>query len=206
MPLTQRQQKKAETRDALKRAASACFARLGYAATRVGDITAEAGTAAGTFYVHFPSKEALQDELLQEFNEALVGRLLPAWGAAGERVEDRLRAAAEAFLAHWEAHRGFVELYVQRAAQGMTLAQLRDGIAPEVAAAMIGALAEEARRRGATLPEPALVVSGLLALWARVGLQVLFNPAVDRAAAVDTLVRLTVGALHGVLEQPAEAT
>lgn len=199
MPKTKRQLQKNETREALKRAALTCFASHSVARTRVGDITRAAGTAAGTFYVHFESKEALLEELLAEFNQGLAARLLPAWSSAGEQLEERLRASAEAFLDHWEEHRGFVEVYAQRTAEGLSLAQLRDGIAPEVASLVSAALAEEARRRGGELPGAALVGTALLALWARVGLQVLFGPGVSREEAVDLLVRLTLGALSGVL-------
>jgi AcrR family transcriptional regulator len=205
MAQTRRQTQKAETRDALKQAALSCFSRQGMARTRVTDITRDAGTAAGTFYVHFESKEALLDELLADFNQGLVARLLPAWTAAGDLLADRLRASAEAFLDHWDEHRGFVEVYVQRAAEGLSLSQLRDGINPEAASLVTAALLEEARRRGGTLTEASLVGTALLALWARVGLQVLFGPEVTREAAVGTLLRLTLGALSGVLppEGPA---
>lgn len=201
MTLTRRQSQKAETRDALKQAALACFSEKGMARTRVGDVTTRAGTAAGTFYVHFPSKEALLDELLADFNAGLVSRLLPAWSAAGGDLADQLRASANAFLDHWQEHRGFVEVYVQRAAEGLSLAQLRDGINPEAASLVTSALKAEARRRGGELAGASLVSTALLALWVRVGLQALFRPEVTREAAVDTLVRLTLGALSSVLPQ-----
>ena len=47
------------TRAALLAAAAHCFARLGYANTKISDITAAAGRAVGVFYDHFESKEAL---------------------------------------------------------------------------------------------------------------------------------------------------
>lgn len=202
MPRSNRQSQKAETRKALKEAALSSFARLGVASTRVGDITSLAGTAAGTFYVHFASKEALLDELLGDFNSGLALRLMAVWTSESEGLPQRLRASAEAFLAHWEEHRSFVELYAQRVSEGLSLAALRDGINPEAAGLVTAALGEEARRRGGSISDAALVGTGLLAMWARVGLQVLFNPEVERSSAVDTLVRMTLGALSAVL--PAE--
>jgi AcrR family transcriptional regulator len=48
-------------------AATRCFARHGYHATSVGMIIAEAKVARGTFYLHFTSKKAIFDELLDGF-------------------------------------------------------------------------------------------------------------------------------------------
>ena len=195
-----RQAKKAATREGLKKAAIACFREGGYAQTRIGNITKAAGVAQGTFYVHFPSKEALLDELLAEFNEGLVARLTPVWLDGTDAAwRERIRHTAETFLDHWEDNRGFVEIYAERVAAGLTVAALRDGINPEAAGLMTEQLAAFVGARGLSPSAALLVVQGLLALWARIGLQCLFNDDVNRDDAVAALERLTVGALEGVL-------
>lgn len=208
-PSLNRQQQKARTREALKRAAVACIHERGFAATRIADITRTAGVAQGTFYVHFASKEALLDDLLVEFNEGLAQRLAPLWldpPAPSDAALDqaalaaRIRRTAEAFLDHWDRHRGFVLIYADRLASGLTVETLRDGINPQ-AAALLGE--RLATLLGARTLEPSrtrLAVHGLLALWARIGLQYLFSDDVDRDTAADTLERLSRGALGGLLD------
>ncbi|MBZ0237421.1 MAG: TetR/AcrR family transcriptional regulator, partial [Deltaproteobacteria bacterium] len=94
-----RARQKAETRERLKEAARACFAERGYAATQVGDIARRAKVAHGTFYVHFPGKEELTDELLGELNQALLARMEDVWTrTARAPLGERVRRLAEACL------------------------------------------------------------------------------------------------------------
>lgn len=97
-----RRQRAAQTEAELKAAAVRVFARLGYLNTKITDITAEAGRAAGSFYTHFPNKEALL--------EALLGDLL-AQGDASARDERHgddfsVRDAVRWHVSvYWEFHR-----------------------------------------------------------------------------------------------------
>lgn len=61
------QKRSQETRVLILNAAQNLFARYGYDATGVADICQEAGVSKGAFYYHFPSKQALFLDLLEEW-------------------------------------------------------------------------------------------------------------------------------------------
>ncbi len=200
--LSPRQRKKAETRQLLRDTGGRLFSELGFEATSIGAITTAAGVAHGTFYVHFPSKEALLDELLAEFNEGLATRLAPIWaGADSVPLAKLVGGTAAIFLDYWSAHRGFVEVSAQRLAVGLRLEQLRDGVNPPAADLLTAALTRLASA-GREIPEPALVAQGLLAAWLRIGLQHLFGEGIDRDRATAALTHLTLGALAPGQETP----
>ena len=97
-----RKRQAAETEAELKAAAVRTFARLGYLNTKITDITAEAGRAAGSFYTHFANKEALL--------EALLADLLAEGDAAvvepGHSDDFRDRAAVRWHVAvYWNFYR-----------------------------------------------------------------------------------------------------
>src|SRR5262249_36868566 len=56
-----------ERRKQIRDAALRCFARRGYAATRMEDIVAEAGVSKGAIYWHYESKKALFVDLVTEW-------------------------------------------------------------------------------------------------------------------------------------------
>ncbi len=191
---TRRQQRKADTRATVRRAAHACFAERGFLATQIGDIARRAGVAHGTFYVHFESKEAVLDELLAEFNAAFVEKLERAWPAQGEPPAIA-HALAGTCLDYWKAERGLVAAFAERAGIDGSLAGLRDGISPPV----VSFLAERLRTlAGGSLADAELIAHGLLGLWTRVGLQYLFGDT-PRQRAIDTLATMSVGALSAVI-------
>ncbi|MBY9078387.1 TetR/AcrR family transcriptional regulator [Paenibacillus sp. HN-1] len=83
------------TRARLLASAEALFAAQGYHGTTVSQIVADAGVTQASFYLYFPGKEKLMNELLQRFENRLR-QLSNAGEEAGRQPEGKL----EAFAAH----------------------------------------------------------------------------------------------------------
>ncbi len=90
----------AEPRDRLVEAAEANFRRFGYRRTTVEDITREAATGKGSFYLHFDSKEAAYLAVVGSSLERFLEKASAALSRDGS-VPDRLRALVEATAAHY---------------------------------------------------------------------------------------------------------
>jgi len=90
------ERRRERTRQELVAAATRVLAEKGLAATKVTDIVAAADVGVGTFYLHFPTKEALFDAVVEE----TVARLKEALDAARDGAPDpvaRVRATNAAF-------------------------------------------------------------------------------------------------------------
>ena len=78
-------------RASIVNAALRCFAELGYDATRVKHIADRAGVAESALYRHFPSKEAIAQELYAEFLHRYAEKLL-SLARSDDEPEAKLRA------------------------------------------------------------------------------------------------------------------
>jgi len=78
-------------------AALACFAERGFDATRVKHIADRAGVAESAMYRHFPSKEAIAQDLYAGFVDRYAERLVRLAGSPGSS-EERLRGVVRLVL------------------------------------------------------------------------------------------------------------
>ena len=86
---SRRERKKIEARNRIYEAAVRLFEEHGYDGTRVEDITEAADVAVGTFFNHFPSKEAVLTDYHRHYSE----RMLSYMNTLGDRsVKDRFEA------------------------------------------------------------------------------------------------------------------
>lgn len=195
-PASVRQLQKAETRAALMNAARTLFDARGWTAVQVSDLAQAAGVAHGTVYVHFPGGKAeVMDLLLDGFNRDLVASLQVVWTPAALADPMALgRAVAATCIDAWAAQRGLVLAAAERAGADGSIAALRDGINPPVAAFLAERLTLLANVSGVVLPEAEAVAHALLGLWTRIALRHLAG-GLSRDAAIDVLARMSIGAL-----------
>ena len=73
--ITQRQKKKLETRKLLIDTAMDQFSKDGLITTRTSDIAAAANVSHGTLFAHFPTREILLNEVIEEFGIQITNRL-----------------------------------------------------------------------------------------------------------------------------------
>lgn len=89
-----------------KAAARRVFARQGYQATKITDITAEAGRAAGGIYRYFPSKAAILKALAEDFIATRRERVAGSSGHAHTMTsEDDVR---QHVAAYWLTYREYL--------------------------------------------------------------------------------------------------
>ncbi len=72
------------SREALLTAARQLFRTKGYANTKIADISAEAGRALGSFYTYFENKEALLEELAEDFKVEVEKRIVDLAPTSGD--------------------------------------------------------------------------------------------------------------------------
>jgi AcrR family transcriptional regulator len=99
-----RAEQAAETRAALIEAAKRVFVDRGYLNTKITDITAEAGRAAGSFYRHFAGKEELLEALLAEFAAAGDGAAIAAGHKSDFSDPDAVRYHVAAYWRVYHEH------------------------------------------------------------------------------------------------------
>jgi AcrR family transcriptional regulator len=157
-PAGRRARKKARTRQAIYEAAMALFLARGYDAVTVDDVCRSADVAKGTFFLHFPTKDALLSEYGREATDDLRVRLASHRGGAVSALRLALRTLAERAERHLEVVRLTVretmarpeairdsavvghslgELLADAVRSGQAAGELRRGVAPGIAAAVL---------------------------------------------------------------------
>jgi len=166
----ERKEKAAQTEAALKEAARREFAERGYLNTKITDITAAAGRAAGTFYQHFTSKEDLLQALLADMHSQAGN----AFDGDDHPVHDLTdpRQLREHLAVAWGVMRDnrpvMVALFESALADGPNSGALWNRLTAD--SSMLRSHLEYLRERGQTLPgEPALIaaaMAGMLSMLA----------------------------------------
>jgi AcrR family transcriptional regulator len=94
-----------ERRAAILESALAVFAERGYHASSIDDIARKGGVSKALIYEHFPSKQQLYAELLNQHAGELLERLAAAMDEAGSTGAARLAIGLDAFYRFVEERR-----------------------------------------------------------------------------------------------------
>jgi AcrR family transcriptional regulator len=115
------------TRRLLLEKALELFEEKGYVATTIDDIAAAAGTTRTTFYMHFPSKAQLMQELVAVLDEMFTSADDPPLRQVVSSGDRRLvRAFIETKADQWPAARSYVIAANQAAAVESDIAAIRE--------------------------------------------------------------------------------
>ena len=101
-----------ETRARIVQSALKLFAGKGYETTGVAEVCADAEVSKGAFYHHFPSKQAIFIELLQEWLQGLDAELGKAMNRSST-VPEGLMAMASEMRAVFAATDGRLQLFLE---------------------------------------------------------------------------------------------
>src|SRR5262245_45098648 len=147
-PANRFDRRRARTRAGLRAAATRVLAEKGLHQTTVADIAAAADVGVGTFYLHFPTKEALFDSVVEEtvgrlkatIDEARAGAVEPlakirAANAAFCRFADENRAVFRIVFGHAAAYNDVI-----RRAQSLFAADVEETIREGVASRALASL------------------------------------------------------------------
>jgi AcrR family transcriptional regulator len=155
---SRRERKKERTRQEIYRAAMELFVVRGFDAVTVEDICHAADVAKGTFFLHFPAKDALLleygeqvsgelEEILHDHRGGAISALRKMLGLLAERalhhadivrlVVREVMARPAAFVNAREQSRDLVHLLANVVRQGQTSGELRYRVEPRLAAAII---------------------------------------------------------------------
>jgi len=84
-----------ETRRLLLRIATEFFASKGYRQTKISDIVRKSNVSQGTFYWHFPSKEAIALEIIETGKQRLLAVIQQGYRKQEGTVQDMVRASSK---------------------------------------------------------------------------------------------------------------
>jgi AcrR family transcriptional regulator len=180
---------RAATRRRLFAAGTALFARRGLHGTTTVQIAHRAGVAAGTFYLHFPDKQALFREIVFDALDRLRQRMAGAARGAEGDPRAAVRRQAEELLAFAAENKNLVRVLFGREHEAAALGEaVIDELLPGIETRL-----RERIAAGEVAPElhPAATAQAIAAMWTRVVAWWVEDPRrAPREALIETLVRI----------------
>ncbi len=191
---------RAATRERILNSGTALFAARGLHDVTSHDIAAEAGVAAGTFYLHFPDKQTLFREIVFAAVEDLKRNLHGARSAAPDHAAV-VRAQARVLVDLAETRGDLVRILFGRDSDARGLgADVLDYLAVGLRERLT-----QSQREGATPAaiDPGVAAQAIVGMWSRVLAWWIEDPGlVARERLIETL---TTFELSGVFRAPADS-
>lgn len=189
-----RQRSRLATRARLLAGGRALFAEHGLHGVTSHDIARAAGVASGTFYLHFPDKQALFREIVYEAIRQLRERLETAF-ESDEDIKIAVRAHAEALVAFAEVNADLVRIVFGRDHGDVEVeADVLDYLAQVGADVLRRRIARGSIR---TFLEPAVAAQALTGMFVRViAWWIDDDMRTPRDAMIDTLVGIQLKGIY----------
>lgn len=189
-----RERSRLATRARLLAGGRALFAEHGLHRVTSHDIARAAGVASGTFYLHFPDKQALFREIVYEAIRQLRERLETAF-ESDEDIKVAVRAHAEALVAFAEANADLVRIVFGRDHGDVEVeADVLDYLAQVGADVLRRRIARGSIR---TFLEPAVAAQALTGMFVRViAWWIDDGMRTPRDAMIDTLVGIQLKGIY----------
>jgi AcrR family transcriptional regulator len=177
--------RRAATRERLRQSGLELFAERGLHGVTTHDIAHHAGLAAGTFYLHFPDKQALFREIVLEAMDELRAHLQAATTAAVEQAHT-VRAHASAMMDFAARNRGVIRILFSGEGDA---GRLEHDVLNTLAESL--AKARSARGRVPGGADPAVFAQALVGMFARVVAWWVEDPSrATRDQVIETLTRI----------------
>jgi AcrR family transcriptional regulator len=192
-PEPRRRLKPDQRRELIVEAAGRQFGARGHDGTRLDDIAAAAGVTKPVLYRHFADKTALYLALLER-HRADLGSFAAAIPRTGS-LEARLRAVLEVWLDYVQSHGYAWRMLFRDRGGGPAIQAVRDDVHAQARATLVGLIGLLAVR---PVPERELEpLAELLSMgMASLVLMWMDDPALEREAVVDAMVRVWAGVLR----------
>ena len=181
-----------ETRRRLLESGVVLFAERGLNGVTTHDIARAAGVAAGTFYLHFPDKNALFQEIAADTEARLRAHIEGATAFAAD-LRGAVRTRVEALFDFASANRDLIRILFSAEA-GAAGSELLDSLSSSIA---------EGRRRAIQSGEmpreidAAVLSQALVGMLSRVLLWWIQDPdPVARETVIETLTRIQLSGTH----------
>jgi AcrR family transcriptional regulator len=189
----------AKTRTRLLDAARKAFAERGYPATRVDDITQQAGTSHGAFYLYFANKQDIMEALADETSTAMFALADKLEGIGlGEAGYEHLHRWITEFVDIYERNSPVVAAWIQ-AADETRFVQLGREVLQKFAGRIAGVIHESVAADVRHPVNPGIAATALVAMIERFCyFWIVYGGGFPREQTIDTLTAIWYQAIFGV--------